>query len=320
MIKKYDKTFDEIFTLNNIFDSWRNFRKGKTKKKDVIEFDTGAYSKIYKLNQELMTGKYKHDTYEAFTVYDPKKREIHKAKVKDRIIHQLIYDKMYSYFANIFIKDSYSSQVGKGTHLALKQYKNFLNKCSKNKTKTTWVLKCDIKKCFHSIDQDTLICILKKYIVCPRILNILKIIIKSRPQGIPLGNLTSQLFINIYLHEFDVYIKYTLNQKFYIRYADDFIVINNSKEVLVELLQKIRYFLDHELSLQMPQNKVSIRTASSGLDFLGWINFFDYKILRRKTEKRMLKRVNKHNLPSYLGHIQHGNTHKLKQKTLLLTL
>ncbi len=319
MSNKYDKTFEDIFTLNNIFDAWRNFKHKKTKKKDVLEFNIGAFSQIYALHEQITTSKYRHDEYESFTVYDPKKREIHKAKVKDRIIHQLMYDKLYPYFSKFFVLDSYSSQKGKGTHIALKRYKKFYNRCSKNNTKTAYVLQCDIKKCFASIDQDILIFILEKYIQCPKILKILKIIIKSRPQGIPLGNLTSQLFINIYLHDFDKYIKNGLKEKYYIRYADDFVIMSCDKNHLMNILSKITIFLKDILHLDLHPDKISIKTSTSGIDFLGWVNFPNFKILRKKTEKRVLKRVDETNLPSYTGLLKHGNAYKVQCEIIKIT-
>lgn len=318
-IKKFDKTFDNIFTLNNIFDAWRNFKKGKSNKKDILIFEQNAFSKIYKLYEEIINNKYIHDKYESFIVYDPKKRQIHKATVKDRIIHQLIYDKLYSYFSKFFILDSYSSQVGKGTHSALKRYKRFYFKCSKNNTKTAYVLQCDIKKCFASIDQNILISILKDYIKCSKFMNILKIIIKSRPCGIPLGNLTSQLFINIYMHEFDKYVKFVLKEKYYIRYADDFIIMNCNKKHLLNIIQDISYFLKNRLNLDLHPNKISIKTSSSGVDFLGWINFSDHMVLRVKTKKRVLKKITDKNMTSYMGLLQQGNSKNL-QKTIFSLL
>ncbi len=129
--------------------------------------------------------------------------------------------------------------------------------------------------------------------------------------GLPLGNLTSQLFCNIYMNEFDRFVKRGLKIKHYIRYADDFVVLHEDKGYLQELIPKLADFLDERLRLQLHPDKVFIKTVSSGVDFLGWVNFNDHKVLRTVTKQRMLKRINEKNKDSYLGLIQHGNTYKI---------
>jgi len=136
-------------------------------------------------------------------------------------------------------------------------------------------------------------------------------------KGLPLGNLTSQLLVNIYMNEFDQFMKRELKVKYYIRYADDFVILHKDKKYLEELLLKISGFLEKELKLQLHPDKVSIETIASGIDFLGWVNFPKHRVLRTSTKRRMLKNLkesskleSKH---SYLGMLSHGNAYKLSE-------
>ena len=135
--------------------------------------------------------------------------------------------------------------------------------------------------------------------------------------GLPLGNLTSQLLVNIYMNEFDQYVKRELKIKYYIRFADDFVVLSSDKEKLEEMLLEIKRFLKDKLKLEVHLNKVFIKSVASGVDFLGWVHFSDHRILRTVTKRRMYKRLskdqNKETKASYLGLLRHGNTRKLKR-------
>lgn len=137
-----------------------------------------------------------------------------------------------------------------------------------------------------------------------------------RGRGLPLGNLTSQLLVNIYMHEFDMYIKQTLKIPYYIRYADDFVVLSPDKEALVKMLYEMRLFLQEKLRLTMHPDKVSISSFASGVDFLGWIHFPHQRVLRTVTKKRLFRKLadcdfNQTVVPSYFGLLQHGDTYKL---------
>lgn len=279
---------------------------------------------ILELRLELLDKTYKHSQYEAFVINDPKRRSIHKAKVRDRLLHHAICRILYPLFDKKFIYDSYSCRLGKGTHRGIERLKCFGRKVSKNNTKTVWVLKCDVKKFFASIDQNVLKNILEKYIQDSDILWLLGQVIGSFQTenrlalGLPLGNLTSQLLINVYMNEFDQFVKHILKIKYYIRYADDFVILSTDKDYLVDLLSKIGIFLKEKLKLTLHPNKVSITTFASGIDFLGWVNFPEHRVLRTSTKRRMLKHIKQSPtevmLNSCLGLIKHGNTLKLREK------
>ena len=312
-----------LISIENLLLAWQDFLIGKKMKKDVQEFQFNLMDNILALHQDLASGIYKHGGYQEFKINDPKPRTIHKATVRDRLLHHAVYRVLYDYFDERFIFDSYSCRNNKGTHRAISQFNSFARIVSKNHTHACWVLKCDIKKFFHSIDQRILLEILEKYIPDSNIINLLANIIGSfdsgRPcTGLPLGNLTSQLFCNIYMNEFDQFVKHTLRIKHYVRYADDFVFLSEDRQYLESLIPLINEFLQSRLKLSLHPDKLFIKTFSSGVDFLGWVNFNDHKVIRTKTKQRMLKRLKKSNslqtISSYLGLLKHGNTEKIKNR------
>ena len=308
--------------------------KGKRKKDDVRQFQYYLSDNVHALHDDLVSQTYCHGGYYAFNISDPKPRNIHKASVRDRLLHHALYRTLYPFFDRIFIFDSYSCRVGKGTHKAINRFKSFAFKVSKNNTRTCWVLKCDVKKFFASINHEVLFSILQKYIPDENILRLLKEVVGSFstpnniltflrksecPKGLPLGNLTSQLLVNIYMSEFDQYVKHKLKIKHYIRYADDFVLLSHEKQYLEQTLRYIVVFLREKLKLELHPNKVSIQTFASGVDFLGWVHFSDHRVLRTTTKRRMLRRTRglqkeDASVQSYLGMLKHGNAHMLEDK------
>ena len=253
---------------------------------------------------------------------------------------------LYPYFDTTFIHDSYSCRVGKGPHRALERFTAFARKVSKNHTRTCWVLKCDIRKFFASIHHSILLEILRKHIKDQDTLSLLTEVIGSFsikgspcsnttdrniltflrmsecPKGLPLGNLTSQLLVNVYMNEFDQWVKHTLKAKHYIRYADDFVLLSHDKLKLEQSLRYIKGFLRDKLKLELHPDKVSITTFASGVDFLGWVHFPHHRVLRTATKKRMFRRLverkgnkgEEATKQSYRGMLKHGNGWKLQSR------
>lgn len=309
--------FSQIISVDNLLSAWQEFAKGKRGREDVQEFSFKLMDNILALHFELLNGEYKHGAYQSFFIHDPKQRQIHKASIRDRLLHHAVFRVLYPFFERTFVPDSFSSRKGKGTHRALKRFRDFGYKISENNTKTCWVLKCDIRKFFASIDHGILLEILKNYIYDQKALGLLAEIICSHSSngagvGLPLGNLTSQLFVNIYLGELDRFVKHDLRAKYYIRYADDFIVLFQNKEWLSYLQMEIGKFLSEKLRLTLHPNKIFIETLASGIDFLGYVVFPNHKLLRTKTKKRVLARVSEKNLPFYLGVLSHCNSYGLE--------
>lgn len=305
--------------------------KGKGKRKDVADFSINLADNIFKLHKELARKTYRHGGYVAFKLNDPKPRDIHKALVRDRLVHHAIYRVLYSYFDNKFIFDSYSCRKDKGTHKAINRFREFGRKVSRNNSKTCWVLKCDIRKFFANIDHEILNQALRKYIKDEDVFWLLREVIESfhsddlasqgvalqRCRGLPLGNLTSQLLINIYMNEFDQFVKHGLKVKYYIRYADDFVILDQNKNNLDRYTCILAIFLKENLKLELHPDKLFIKTFASGVDFLGWVNFPHHRVLRTSTKRRMIKNlenISYESTASYLGIISHGDTYKFKIK------
>ena len=193
-------------------------------------------------------------------------------------------------------------------------------KVSRNYTSGCWVLKCDIKKFFASIDHGILLSVLDGYIPDKKIMLLLQEIVESFPHGLPLGNLTSQLFANVYMNIFDQWVKHSLKAKYYIRYADDFVFFSSDRAWLQNIIPSVHKFLLEHLKLTLHPNKIFLKTITSGVDFLGWVHFSKYRILRETTKNRMLRRIKNmpthESLQSYLGLLKHGHTQKVKQEVL----
>ncbi|NCN07295.1 hypothetical protein GW933_01235 [Candidatus Falkowbacteria bacterium] len=313
---KFNNNYDYIISVDNLLSAWKDFLCGKRPRKDVQEFERNLMNNILSLHSDLKNKTYKHSLYYAFNISDPKPRNIHRASVRDRLLHHALYRTLYPFFDRTFIYDSYSCRLNKGTHKAINRFRAFSYKVSKNNTKTCWVLKCDIRKFFASIDHNILLNILTEYIPDKDILCLLREIIISfntKPNtGLPLGNLTSQLLVNIYMHELDQFAKHNLKAKYYIRYADDFVFLSQDKIFLENILVKIEHFLWNNLKLQMHPDKISIKTLASGIDFLGWVNFSNHRVLRTVTKKRMFRTIqvkegNNDTVQSYLELLKHGN-------------
>ncbi len=317
--------YDSITSIENLLEAWQEFLCGKRNKKDTQEFGRHFMHNIVSLHNDLQNKIYIHGKYESFKLSDPKPRDIHKSSVRDRLLHHAIYRILYPYFDKKFVCDSYSCRLGKGTHKSNERFKSFTRKVSKNNTRTCWILKCDIRKFFANIDHKILIQILEKHIKDKDTVWLLGRVIDSFNTkgkvgvGLPLGNLTSQLLVNIYMNEFDQFIKHTLREKYYIRYADDFVFMSDDKARLEKLIPKISCFLEEKMKLSLHPDKLFIKTLSSGLDFLGWVHFPKHKVLRTATKKRMFRNLvnkagKKETIQSYLGLLKHGNTYKIKAR------
>ncbi|MBI2475322.1 group II intron reverse transcriptase domain-containing protein [Candidatus Uhrbacteria bacterium] len=322
MKKLFSVSFEEVVSVENLCSAWQEFIRGKRKKKDVQEFILHLGDEIASLHSDLMSGEYVHGGYRYFRMNDPKPRDIHKASVRDRLLHHAIHRKLYPFFANNFIFDSFSCQNNKGLHRVIKRFEKFSRKISRNSTRTCWILKCDIRKFFASIDHYILTNILRGRILDSRLFNLLEQVIRSfeicHNKGIPLGNLTSQLFANIYMNEFDQFVKHNLHIKYYIRYADDFVLMSNNRFELLDCLPKITTFLSRQLDLSLHPNKIFIKTLASGVDFLGWVHFPYHRVLRTKTKIRMKRLLGRcqsnHAVESYLGMLTHGDAYRLSSE------
>lgn len=334
-MKLYTDLYSQIISVENLFLAWKVFRSDKHYKKDVAKFEFHLEENIFELHHQLLARTYEHGSYYAFYIQDPKQRLIHKATVQDRVLHHAIFNILNPIFEPTFIASSYSCRVGKGTHKGVKNLATMLRKVSKNNSGLCFALKCDIQKFFASVDQDILLEILARRIKDEDTMKLLHKIIYSfdktnDKKGIPIGNLTSQLFANIYMNEFDQFIKHVLTIKYYVRYTDDFVIVSDNTDYLCNLLPHIRKFLNGELALNLHPNKISIRKYRQGIDFLGYVILPHHTQLRTKTKRRMLRNIDRkiqeynndeissktfnQTLQSYYGVLYHAKSHKFTQK------
>lgn len=338
-MKIYRDNFEKIISPENLFLAWDNFKSDKKKKKDVQKFEWNLERNIFQLHRELRRGTYKHSTYSSFYIQDPKQRHIHKAEVRDRVLHHAVYSVLNPLFEPTFISNSFSCRVGKGTHKGIAALKKMIVKVSRNYTKPCFILKCDIKKFFGTVEHSILKSILKKRIKDERVLWLLEEIISSFrsdqsnvffSKGVPIGNLTSQLFANIYLNEFDQFVKHKLKIKYYARYTDDFVIASTGKDYLQNILKPVGFFLKEKMMLDLHPDKISIRKCSQGVDFLGYITLPHYRLVRIKTRKRIFRKLRERSteykagkidrrslnqtLQSYLGVLTHASTHRLGEE------
>ncbi|MDP3771719.1 MAG: reverse transcriptase/maturase family protein [bacterium] len=277
-----------------------------------MAFERHLERNLFDLQDVLLAGSYRHGPYRAFTVHDPKVRAIHKATVRDRVVHQAVVSAIEPLFERRFIDDSYSCRVGKGTHAAVARLRQFLYAASRNGARTVHVLQCDVRKFFASVDHDVLRVLLHRVVLDVRVLALLDTIIDSA-SGLPLGNLTSQLFANVYLHELDRFVKHGLRERWYLRYCDDFTIVHAERTHLVRLISKIETFLHDALRLRLHPRKVTVRTWGQGIDFLGYVLLPQATVVRTTTKRRMLRALSPENAASYFGICAHAATHRLQQ-------
>lgn len=331
--------FEEIISLENLFLAWKEFKAGKSSKQDIQEFEFNLEDNIFQLHEDLKGRSYIHSFYASFYVTDPKLRHIHKACVRDRVLHHAIFRILYPIFDRNFIYDSYSCRLGKGTHRAVNRLESFARKLSRSNRRITYALKCDVRKFFDSVDKTILTKIIANKIkdndFLWLILKILNSFSKIPGKGLPLGNVTSQILANIYLNELDQYVKHCLKVKYYLRYCDDFVILGRDPHHLLELAFKINEFLGEHLALSLHPDKVILRKYRQGIDFLGYVVLPYHRIMRTKTRNRIVKRILdkreavdgnlisqeslKQSLNSYLGILKHCNGHDLGNEIIWLS-
>lgn len=326
------KHFNELVAINNLRVAWEKFRCGKRNRLDVIIFERHLEAELISLAEELLAGTYIHGDYHEFFVRDPKYRAIHKAMVRDRVVHQVLYSVLYRLFDQRFFFDSYSCRLNKGTQAAIAKIWGYARKESKNFNREVYIFHGDVASFFASVDHNILFQFLSRRIKDGGYLNLCQQIILSynykKAKGIPLGNLTSQIFANIYLHELDYFVKQKLKTHSYARYNDDFFIISADKNFLIKISLEIKEFLMLKLNLSLPENKIIIRSLSQGMDILGAVAF-SYGLVPRKrlrvaalevADKAKKQGYNSHiakQLSSYIGLLSQTKSFLLKEKLRL---
>ena len=338
MAKTYNNLYPEIYSFQNLLDAYRKARRNKRYKEDVLQFSAHLEERLISIQNDLIYKTYKLGSYREFYVYDPKLRLIMAAPFRDRVMHHALCNVIEPIFEKRFINDSYACRTGKGTHNGVMRTIEFI-RTAKEKYGEVYCFKGDVSKFFMSVNHGILKKLPYKRIHCRETLWLLDQIIRStadqgdlNPKGMPVGNLTSQLFANIYLSELDYFMKYEKKNKYYVRYMDDFLVISPDKEYLHQLWKETADFLQDNLALSL-NKKTAIFPVSQGIDFLGY-RIWDNKILLRKGSitriKRAMKRFEREIaagsadrnriravLVSWLGHAEHANVPRLREKIIL---
>ena len=238
-MKTYKNLYPEIYSLKNLFFAWKEARKGKTKRNYIIEFEKNLGVNLRALHYELKFQIYKPKPLKTFILRDPKTRKISKSDFRDRIVHHALIRVIEPIFDKSFICDSCANRKGKGTLYALKKFEKFRRKITSNYTSFGYCLKADIRHYFQEVDHEILLNIIKRRIKDEKMTWLIGIILENnvpdnpKGKGMPLGNLTSQFFANVYLNELDYFVKHELKAKYYIRYVDDFVILHSSREKLL---------------------------------------------------------------------------------------
>jgi RNA-directed DNA polymerase len=263
IIETNNEVYNKIISVRNLHLAWKKAKKGKTKRLCVIGFNKNLASNLFRLNKELIENTYLPKPLITFTLRDPKTRKISKSSFRDRIVHHAIVNIIEPIFDKSFIYDSCANRIGKGNLSALKRFDKFKRKVSKNNNRKCFVLKADIKHYFQEVNHDVLLKLLKRKIKDENFLKLVEKILNNfdseiRGKGMPLGNLTSQFFANVYLNELDYFVKHKLKIKYYLRYVDDFVILHENEEQLKEWKTQIDEFLRQELKIELHPDKSRI--------------------------------------------------------------
>lgn len=348
-MKTIKNLFENVVDFENLYQAWESARKGKRYREEIMAFSANLESNLIEIQNHLMYGSYRVGRYRPFYVYEPKKRLIMALPFRDRVIQWAIYRQLFPIFDKQFISDSYACREGKGTHKAVDRLQYWLRQ-TERKPQRYYYLKLDVAKYFYRVDHEILIKILRRKISDTRLMDLLALIIDSEETkfglpvgvdpdmcdpsdrlaevGMPIGNLTSQMFANLYLHELDLFAKHDLGLHYYIRYMDDIIILHPDKKYLTTVKDEIEAFLFDNLRLQL-NKKTAIRPCSMGIEFVGYRVWATHKKLKKKTALK-IKRAVKHikekrdsgaitpesfgrRIASYKGVLQYCNSYGFRQ-------
>jgi RNA-directed DNA polymerase len=325
-------TYEEIISIENLYEAARKAVRCKRSKQDIATFLLHLEKNIQSIHQDLQANSYRHSGYEIFEITDPKRRVISKATVRDRVVHHAVHSFVYPLLDKSFITHSYACRNGKGSHNAILQTQTYCRSYS-------FAIHLDIKQYFASIDRTILKRILQKKIKSKEIQCLLDEIIDSSSniqiyceKGLPLGNLTSQLFANVYLNELDKFVKHSLHIKPYIRYMDDMLIFGNDSRELLLFAHQMKDFSADHLALQFHEKCFQILPTAKGIAYLGFriypfykkvlphgINRFRYRLKRLESDyqnHRIDVEYVSQSIRSSLSFLQFGDTKWIRKKLL----
>lgn len=310
-MKRLSGLYEKIYSLDNLYLADEIARKGKSKSYGVMRHDKRKDENILNLHNSLKNKTFRTSKYDIFKIYEPKERDIYRLPYyPDRIVHHAVMNVLEPIWVSIFTKDTYACIKGRGVHAAVKPLKTAL----KDKEATRYCLKIDIKKFYPSIDHTILKSIIRRKIKDKDLLWLLDGIIDSA-EGVPIGNYLSQYFANLYLAYFDHYVKEMLKIKYYWRYADDIVILSDSKARLHDTLAEIRAYMQNELKLEIKGNYQIFPVDARGIDFLGYRFYHTHTLLRKRIKKKLCKKASKNQsmkaISSWLGWCYHCDSRNL---------
>lgn len=357
--------------LSELFEAYIDCRSNKRNTANALAFEVDYETRLLTLCAEINNGTYQPGKSIAFIVNQPVKREIFAADFRDRVVHHLIINKLNPLFEKSFIYDSFACRKGKGTHFGIRRADRFIRQCSHNYTQDCYVLKLDIKGFYMHIDKTILFSKLQSFIrqkylhfdqellleLCRKIIfndPTHNCVVKSKHRqweglppdkslfhsalecGLPIGNLTSQVFANFYMNAFDHFIKHDCGIRYYGRYVDDFILVHQDKAYLKALIPIIKATLQEQLKLTLHPKKIYLQHYSKGVQFLGTVIKPHRIYITNRTKGKFYNAIQKQNalvtehkpnmgqqarflscMNSYLGLFKHYKTYKLLALTRL---
>lgn len=348
MPKTYKNLFSQIVTFDNLLQAYYRARQGKKQSDEMRLFHFNLENNLWDLHDALQNNSYQPGRYRNFYIYEPKTRLVSAAPFRDRIVHHALCHITQPFFEKKFIHDSYANRQGKGNHKALDRAQQWVRRYP-------YVLKADLRKFFPSIDHEILLTTLARTIACPSTLNLCRQIVTSgdgiladeypmrwfpgdtlltpaeRARGLPIGNLTSQLWGNVLLNQLDHFVKETVQVKGYLRYVDDFLLFGQDKASLWQAKEAIADFLA-QLRLTLHPDKCHVMPTAKGVPFLGFRLYPTHRRLLHDSLRRARRRLKwqrqalaegkltteefRRSLASWIGHVQHGDTYHLRTQLL----
>jgi retron-type reverse transcriptase len=343
-MRTYNNLYGQIADFEALYRAWRRARRGKRGRRIPAAFELFLDDELLQLEHELKTETYQPGGYRTFTVHEPKRRVISAAPFRDRVVHHALCNVLNPIYERKFIHDSYANRVGKGTHAAL-------DRCTQYMRRFRYVLQCDIRQFFPSIDHEVLKGLLRRTVVCGTTLRLCDKIIDSgagvlsgeytmvyfpgddlfapnRSRGLPIGNQTSQFWANVYLNPLDHFVKRELKCRGYIRYVDDFLLFADDKGTLHAWRQAIIDFLG-SLRLTIHENRAQPCPVEHGIPFLGFNVFPTHRLIKREKgiayrrhlygmvqayrQGDVTSRQIRESIVAWLGHVSHGDTWGLRR-------
>jgi RNA-directed DNA polymerase len=333
---------EELCSWENVRLAYQNASRGKRGREATAAFEAAFPDNLLEIQDELCEKTYQPGSYTSFYIHEPKKRLISAAPFRDRVVHHALCNVTVPYFERLFLPDSYANQKGKGTHRAL-------DRCTHFARRYKYVLQCDVRQFFPSIDHEILESILKKMLPDASVMWLLERILASgcgvlceeydmvyfpgdtqfssqRPRGLPIGNLTSQWWANCYLNPFDQFVKRELGCAAYVRYVDDFLLFGDDRSMILTWREKILKRLER-FRLTLHENSMHPRQVAEGIPFLGFVVFPDHRRLKARKgyafRKKLLFILSRepadkvrNTIQGWIAHVSYADTHGLIRSML----